>query len=182
MKKKRNLYLHTMPNYCFCNLVLKAPCNILKDIVEHRLDFQHYVPVTDEEDVDECRETWGTRSSCPMDLELAYEPDYDPNTLKAKFMTAWAPPSKFLEALLQLFPCLWIKLDFEIEGGLGCGLWILYTKNGQIEEKYLGWEEPVFESSESKSQTETHSNSDSESKSQTETDSESEQVHAEPHE
>ena len=128
-----------MPNYCLSKLVLKGPSGLLKDIAEHRLDFQHYVPAGND-----CREAWGTRSS-PLDLEITYTPEYDPNTLKAEFMTAWSPPTVFLQTLLRLFPSLWIKLEFEIEGGLGCGLCILQMKEGCVDEAYLGWQEPVFE-------------------------------------
>jgi hypothetical protein len=134
-----------MPNYCLNTLILKGPRAVLKDIADHRLSFEHYVPVPD--DIDARRTMWGTRS-CPMDLEIEYYPD-DPYTLKAHFMTAWSPPAAFLKTLLKRFPELWIKLEFKIEGGLGCGLWILYQEYGTPVERYLGWLEPFFSDSES---------------------------------
>lgn len=178
-----------MPNYCLNNLVIKGPRAILKDIADHRLDFQHYVPVNYVEDSHERRVAWSTRSS-PLDLELDYNPECDPYTLTATFLMAWTPPTRFLEDLLRLFPRLWIKLEFNTEGGFGCGLWIVQMKDGRIEEQYLEWEEPVFDC-ESISETDTEeaelqTESESDAELQTESESESEpecaQVYSFPNE
>ena len=132
-----------MPNYCFNHLKLVGPRADIQDILLHELRFSHYVPVRDDNDTDERREAWGTRSE-PLDLEMNYS-NQDPNCLNARFMTAWSPPTVFLKKLLDIFPSVWMKLEFDIEGGLGTGLWILWQENGLPIEKCMLWQEPVFD-------------------------------------
>lgn len=123
-------------------LKLVGPHAVLQDLVQNRMSFSHYVPVSNQEDTHERRTAWGTRSE-PLNLELEYS-DAAPNCLIARFLTIWAPPTSFLEKLLARFPTLWIKLEFTIEGGIGSGLWILYQKHGEVIEKCIHWEEPVL--------------------------------------
>lgn len=127
-----------MPNWCFNTLRIVGPSENIKDVLAHELSFQHYVPCA--EDIEERYAEWGTKWEA-KDFNVEYEGEFD---CKVTFLTAWAPPFPFLEKLNALMPECWFKLGWEIELGLGSGIWIhsLTPKWRKPVKHVFQWEEP----------------------------------------
>jgi hypothetical protein len=127
-----------MPNYCWNRLRVIGPSENIKDVLEHKLDFQHYAPVPSD-DQDAYEEAWGTKCG-PMDYEVLRQEEFE---LKVQFRTAWAPPLAFLQKLNRHFPACWFKLEFEVECGWGSGIWIhSLTKRRNSITRVFQWQEP----------------------------------------
>jgi hypothetical protein len=58
--------------------------------------------------------------------------------LMVKFTTAWDPPYSFFQHLLEKYPDLWLHCEWMEEGG-EAGVFIGYTKEGEVEIKELHW-------------------------------------------
>jgi hypothetical protein len=126
-----------MPNWCWNQLRIIGPTENIKDILEHNLSFQHYVPC--ESDCDTQSEAWGTKWE-HQDYRVLDQGEFD---MKVEFRTAWAPPISFLEKLNRQFPQCWFKLEFEESMGIGSGIWIhSLTKKGNPVERVFQWQEP----------------------------------------
>ena len=127
-----------MPNSCWNTLRLVGPVEVIKEVLEHNLSFQHFVPC--ESDCDAQTAAWGTKWEAG-DVNVLYS---DENQCKLEFRTAWAPPIRFLEAFLARFPTCWVKLTWEIELGWGSGIWIHYrNRHGEPITSVFQWEEAV---------------------------------------
>lgn len=106
----------------------------------HQLSFQHFVPRPAEAEADWYTwnvEHWGTKWEA-WDYEENY---HEENILDVEFVTAWAPPVAFFEALLLKYPRCWLKCTFHEEGGIA-GVWIGWVKAGTVKSKYMFWNEP----------------------------------------
>jgi hypothetical protein len=90
----------TMPNWCWNQLRVIGPAENIADMLEHNLDFQHYVPC--DPDCDAQSEAWGTKWT-HQDYQVLYKGEFD---MKVEFRTAWAPPIAFLEKLNARLPGL----------------------------------------------------------------------------
>ena len=127
----------TMPNWCWNVLRVIGPAEDIKDMLEHKLDFRHYVPCAVECDAQS--HAWGTKWE-HQDYSVLHEGEFD---MKVEFRTAWAPPIAFLEKLNARFPQCWFKLEFEESMGIGSGIWIhSLTKKGDPVERVFQWQEP----------------------------------------
>jgi hypothetical protein len=126
-----------MPNWCWNQLRVIGPAENIADMLEHNLDFQHYVPC--EPDCDAQSEAWGTKWG-HQDYRVLYSGEFD---MKVEFRTAWAPPIAFLEKLNARFPQCWFKLEFNEHMGIGSGIWIhSVARDGTPSERVFQWQEP----------------------------------------
>lgn len=58
--------------------------------------------------------------------------------IRLRLWTAWSPEFEWLEGLLDKYPFIWIKNEWEEEGGMA-GVWIGKLFEGEKDIKHLEW-------------------------------------------
>ncbi len=141
-----------MPNICFNRLRIVGRAEEIREIAEHKLSFQHFVPLDPLiSDTDTLRESITERQQCLELWGVKWEPEsvditlQDENEIRLEFITPWNPPFAFLRNLLKRLPSCWIKLMWEVELGWGSGIWIRYNsaKSNEPCESEFCWQEPL---------------------------------------
>jgi hypothetical protein len=129
-----------MPNHCHCHVTVIGHQEDIDVFATHQLSFAHFVPRPVEAEADWYTwnvEHWGTKWEAWDYVEGFHEE----NLLDVEFVTAWAPPVAFFEALLLKYPRSWIKCLFHEEGGMA-GVWVGWVKAGAVKSKHMLWNEP----------------------------------------
>jgi len=129
-----------MPNHCTCHVTVIGHQEDIDIFATHQLSFAHFVPRPEEAEADWYTwnvEHWGTKWEAWDYVERFHEE----NLLDVEFVTAWAPPIAFFEALLLKYPRCWLKCIFHEEGGIA-GVWVGWVKAGTVKSKHIFWNEP----------------------------------------
>lgn len=112
-----------MPNDCFNRITLTGNKETIEALVAANFKFSAFFPrpegLSDDEAIEWSYENWGTKwDGYEMRIVRA-----GVEALDLRLMTAWAPPTRFFEALLTKFHDLWIKCEWHEEGGCA-GVWV----------------------------------------------------------
>ena len=129
-----------MPNHCTCHVTVIGHQEDIDIFAEHQLSFAHFVPRPAEAEADWYTwnvQHWGTKWEA-WDYQMNFQEE---NLLDVEFVTAWAPPVAFFEALLLKYPRCWLKCIFHEEGGMA-GVWVGWVKAGVVKSKHMMWDEP----------------------------------------
>lgn len=113
-----------MPNHCWNTLKIIGPAEDIAAFAQHQLRFSHFFPIPPLA-VDShiwCAEHWGTKWE-HWEYEVAHQDDY---VIEMQFTTAWSPPLRFLEYLIQQHTRCWYKLTWSTEAS-EAGLWVAHN-------------------------------------------------------
>lgn len=110
-----------MPNDCYNKITIGAPEEIINMLVDCEFLFDTLLPL-DNDDPEYCEKFWGTISD-RTDYELVQK---GKTGLELKFTTAWNPPYKLFNYLIETYD-IWLKCVWSEEGGTA-GTYI--TKKG----------------------------------------------------
>jgi hypothetical protein len=137
-----------MPNYCWNKVRIGADPSTIVLLKETEFSFEKLVPQpTFEPNVDISGtddrwynwrvKHWGTKWD-RFDYKLE---KWGEEALQMTFTTAWAPPTEFFKSLLETYPDIWLKCDWNEEGG-EAGIFIGYTdtKKAVVAEEF-GWQD-----------------------------------------
>lgn len=138
-----------MPNWCSNRLEIRG--KNLKEIKDkfqsknnkdQEISFMEIIPLNEEKEwgYDLAIEKWGTKWE-PQTTSV----DYDEDFLDYQFLTAWSPPTKIFDKLIELFPENAFKLSFEEPGCDFSGKYYYDPKN--LVRKYEGSYEEYSEDS-----------------------------------
>jgi hypothetical protein len=132
-----------MPNHCYNSLTITGKPETIQNLVDIEFDFEKLHPVPEEKKEDwyewNC-EHWGTKWN-RYDYTLHNQGE---GGFEISFTTAWGPPYPLLEFLLEKFPDLWIKCQWDEEGG-EAGIWIGFVKDGKANIQSMEWQEMSIE-------------------------------------
>jgi hypothetical protein len=123
-----------MPNYCYNKITIKGAPELIERIVHNKFSFNVLNPV-DNYSNENCIEHWGTKWDC-SDFEVLYQRK---DKLIFECTTAWSPPTKIIDILIQKSDA-WVKCEWHEEGGYA-GVIVGDKK----EVKELVWEDMCIE-------------------------------------
>jgi hypothetical protein len=141
-----------MPNYCWNKVRIGAdPATILllKDTefsFEKLLPQPEFEPLSDVSGNDDRWyqwriQHWGTKWD-RFDYKLKH---LGQAGLELQFTTAWAPPTEFFKSLLEKYPDIWLKCDWNEEGGMA-GIFLGYTNEKKaVEIHEMEWQDWCME-------------------------------------
>lgn len=128
-----------MPNDCWCSLQIGAPSNLISEwsAVDFLFSRLRKAPENGNS-TDWCYENWGTKWD-RYEYECIQK---GPEGIQIKFTTAWCPPLRLLEYLLESNKNIWIKCEWLEEGGMA-GTWIGRSGKelGDINIQKMEWED-----------------------------------------
>ena len=97
-----------------------------------------------------CTDNWGTKWDA-VDCLMFYDPKcggtMPSNEMRFTFLTAWAPPITWIEKVANIFPNLWIKLEYDEPGMMFRGI---ASGRGEIVDRDEDYSYELEESDESK--------------------------------
>ena len=129
-----------MPSYCRNKISFKGGKDVIDCIEDAQFDFDKLYPPPDnlshQEDIDWHNKYHGTWATSKCEIDRIAD-----NSIVIEITTAWISPKQFIKYLMVKYPSLWCKMLSLVEGGHG-ELWIASMSDGQLNEKYLKWEEP----------------------------------------
>ena len=132
-----------MPNDCYNNVTIVGNNDMIKKFIEDEMSFDKICPIPEEEKTtdydDHCR-VWGTKWD-RYEYSLNEEGQ---SGLKCNFTTAWDPPIGVFEYLLKTYHDIWIKCEWEEEGGMA-GVWIGHRRDGEPVIRQLEWQDLSIE-------------------------------------
>lgn len=127
-----------MPNHCHNRVTLIGPKKDVAAIRANAWSFDFIAPppadIKESELYDWHCENWGTKWN---NYEYQEE-EYSDNYLRVTFNTAWGPPIRLFEKLLEKYPRCWIKDMVNIECGLS-GVVIVSMEGVQ----QMTWDTPL---------------------------------------
>lgn len=132
-----------MPNNCWNKVRLSAHPEVIQELIDSEFSFSVICPPPNglkENLVDWKQENWGTTRDC-YDYKLEEE---GKEALLIYFNTAWSPPYMLFKFLLQEHPEMWLRCDWEEEGGQA-GVFVGYTQGNELVVKAMTWQDWCLE-------------------------------------
>ena len=123
-----------MPNNCRNTITIKGDSELIQTIVNTKFSFDVLNPVGDVSN-ERCVELWGTKWDC-WNFELLKR---SKDTIVFECITAWNPPTKIIDMLIQSCDA-WVKCEWHEEGGLAG---IIVGDKSEVKE--LMWEDMCLE-------------------------------------
>lgn len=122
-----------MPNWCNNYLMISGPYEDVKKFIDEAkskepdgtetvLSFEKHVPMKGPEEdwYNEHCNRWGTKwDACEPALDYTHDKEKTTCGANYAFQTAWAPPCGWLVKVVELFPTLDFKMEYD-EGGCEC--------------------------------------------------------------
>jgi hypothetical protein len=131
-----------MPNWVTNTVKIVSTEDVIDQLEEHKLSFNHFVPrpVSEEENWYNWNcENWGTKWDIDDDISMDRN---DEETLTTDFATAWSPPLKFFENLAKLFDKIYIECHY-VEESMGFKGFMILTKcNNELKIQDFTWTPP----------------------------------------
>ena len=124
-----------MPNLCYNSIRIVGSEELIQEILDTKFSFQHFFPQPDQESR---LNIWGTTVDL-YDYEVKNSSLRD---ISLFFITSWSPPIPFYQKFLDEYPGTWMRANFEILNSK-TGVWIGENVNGELEEKFIDWQEPA---------------------------------------
>lgn len=111
-----------MPNDCWCDVRIGANEEHIQFFVENQFSFEKLRPRPEAEDWYEWNcANWGTK----WDRYEYKEKVVGDEGMIISFTTAWSPPTEFLKYLAEKYHDVWIRCDWDEEGG-SAGVYVVY--------------------------------------------------------
>lgn len=132
-----------MPNWVTNNVKIISTEDVIDQIEEHKLSFNHFVPRPSIEEENWYQwniDNWGTKWDLGEgDVSIDRS---DEETLDLDFSTAWSPPIKFLENLAKLFDKIYIECNY-MDESMGFKGFLIITKcNNELKVQEYTWTPP----------------------------------------
>ena len=132
-----------MPNHCHNKVTLIGPKADVAAIRENKWSFDFIAPppadIKESELYEWHCENWGTKWDNYNYEEVISEDNY----LCVTFDTAWAPPLRVFEKLLEKYPHCWIKDAVDIEFGSSGIVIGRIDSEGDVELRHMLWDTPL---------------------------------------
>ena len=134
-----------MPNNCWNKVRLSANPSVIQELLESDFSFAAIRPIPETLDEknwnDWCSKNWGTKWD-RYDYKLE---DSGKEALLMYFNTAWSPACVLYQYLLRKYPDMWLRCDWDEEGG-EAGIFVGYTdKQGNVQIHSLAWDDWCLE-------------------------------------
>ena len=132
-----------MPNHCYNYLTIVGDSDMIKEFVDSNFEFEKICPIPPEEESNvyesHCNK-WGTK----WDRYEYTLDDTGKRGMKCMFTTAWNPPIALFEFLLEKFSDIWIKCEWNEDGGMA-GVWVGKHRDGETSVQEIEWEDLCIE-------------------------------------
>jgi hypothetical protein len=131
-----------MPNDCHNYLTIVGDPDMIKEFVECEFSFESLRPIPQEEPnaYEWHCDNWGTK----WDRYEYQLDDKGKRGMTCMFTTAWGPPIALFHFLLEKFSDIWIKCEWEEDGGTA-GVWVGKNRNNEKYVKNIEWEDLCIE-------------------------------------
>ena len=142
-----------MPNYCWSKVRIGADPDTITVLKDAEFSFEKLLPQPEFEPIADVSgeddrwytwryDNWGTKWD-RNDYKLEH---WGQGALDMKFTTAWCPPTEFFKNLIQKYPDIWLKCDWNEEGGMA-GIFIgwMDKESNTVKVEELTWEDWCLE-------------------------------------
>jgi hypothetical protein len=134
-----------MPNECWNKVRLSSNPALIQKLLESEFSFASIRPIPESVEqknwTEWCTENWGTKwDRYDYKLEEAGK-----EAILIYFHTAWSPPTILFKFLLQEHPEMWLRCDWEEEGG-EAGVFVGFTnQRGDLKIQSMTWDDWCIE-------------------------------------
>jgi hypothetical protein len=132
-----------MPNWATNTVRIVSTEDVIDQLEEHKLSFNHFVPRPESEEENWYNwnlENWGTKWDINDDDLMIDRQDEE--IINFEFLTAWSPPIKFFHNLAKLFKKIYIECNYYEEGNGFKGYLIITKCDNILKVRDFTWSPP----------------------------------------